>query len=101
MIDFVVLAHGLLGAGGIPNPTPIAPPGAGAINGVLNNIKWLAGASLIAGFLGGLAVWVGGRLVDYPRAGRFGMIMMIVACAGAILYGISYPTIEHFAGYQQ
>ena len=33
-----------------PDPTPKAPPGSAAISGILDNLKWLAGGALIAGF---------------------------------------------------
>jgi hypothetical protein len=43
-------------------------------------------------------VWAGGRWVDHHRAGRVGVIMMLCAMAGGILYGIGYQLISHFAG---
>jgi hypothetical protein len=84
----------------IPNPPPAQPPGAEKIVEILGNIKWGAGVALIAGFFIGLLVWAGGRWVDHHRAGRVGLIMMICALAGAILYAIGWQLISHFAGTQ-
>lgn len=84
--------------GAIPNPAPVAPPGSGAILEVVGNAKWGAGISLVIGFFIGLLVWVGGRWVDHHRAGRVGLIMMLCALSGGILYGVGYQLISHFAG---
>lgn len=92
----IVLAAWLDGA--IPNPAPVAPPGADAILAVVGNAKWGAGISLLIGFFIGLLVWVGGRWVDHHRAGRVGLVMMLCALAGGILYGVGYQLISHFAG---
>lgn len=85
-------------AGAIPDPAPIAPPGAGAILQAVGNAKWGAGISLVVGFFMGLLVWAGGRWVDHHRAGRVGLIMMLCALAGGVLYGVGYQLISHFAG---
>jgi CHASE2 domain-containing sensor protein len=90
-------ALALLADPGIPNPKPVAPPDSKEILDVLNNIKWLAGAGLMAAFFIGLLVWSGGRWVDHHRAGKVGLVMMMVACVGAVLYGTAYPLISHFA----
>ncbi|MET8848630.1 hypothetical protein [Amycolatopsis sp. NPDC004625] len=83
----------------IPNPTPVQPEvGGDKILGLLNNVKWGAGVALIAGFFIGLIVWVGGRWVDHHRAGKVGVVMMLCAVAGAILYGIGWSLINSFAG---
>ncbi len=83
----------------IPNPTPVQPEvGGDKILGLLNNVKWGAGVSLILGFFVGLIVWVGGRWVDHHRAGKVGVVMMLCAVAGAILYGIGWSLINSFAG---
>jgi hypothetical protein len=96
MITYLDLALRLSGA--IPNPAPVAPPGAKAILDVVGNAKWGAGVSLVIGFFVGLLVWVGGRWVDHHRAGRVGLVMMLCALAGGILYGVGYQLISHFAG---
>lgn len=83
---------------GIPNPAPVPPPGAEKILELVGNLKWGAGVALLVGFFGGLVVWAGGRWVDHHRAGRIGVIMMLCALAGGILYGIGYQLISHFAG---
>jgi hypothetical protein len=83
----------------IPNPTPVQPEvGGDKILGLLNNVKWGAGVALILGFFVGLIVWVGGRWVDHHRAGKVGVVMMLCAVAGAILYGIGWSLINSFAG---
>jgi hypothetical protein len=82
----------------IPNPAPVPPPGAEKILELVGNLKWGAGVALLVGFFGGLVVWAGGRWVDHHRAGRVGVIMMLCAMAGGILYGIGYQLISHFAG---
>ncbi|WP_017975791.1 hypothetical protein [Actinopolyspora halophila] len=82
----------------IPNPGPEAPPGADAILGVVSNIKWGAGVALLVGFFVGVLVWAGGRWVDHHRAGKVGVVMMLCALGGGILYGIGYQLITHFAG---
>ena len=83
---------------GIPNPPPTPPPGAEKILELVGNLKWGAGVALLVGFFGGLVVWAGGRWVDHHRAGRIGVMMMLCALAGGILYGIGYQLISHFAG---
>jgi hypothetical protein len=84
--------------GAIPNPPPVAPPGAQAILDAVGNAKWGAGISLVVGFFMGLVVWAGGRWVDHHRAGRVGLIMMLCSLAGGVLYGVGYQLISHFAG---
>lgn len=95
MID-IVLDVGWLAQ--IPDVPPKPPPGAGKILDVVGNAKWAAGIALLVGFFMGLVVWAGGRWVDHHRAGRVGVIMMLCALGGAILYGVGYPLITHFAG---
>ncbi|MGW4527897.1 hypothetical protein [Amycolatopsis sp. NPDC004378] len=84
----------------IPNPGPSAPPGANEILGVVGNVKWAAGIALLVGFFAGLVVWAGGRWIDHHRAGRIGLIMMLCAIGGGLLYGIGWQLINHFAGSQ-
>lgn len=82
----------------IPNPAPVAPQGSGKILELVGNIKWGAEVALVVGFFVGLMVWAGGRWVDHHRAGRAGVVMMLCAVGGGILYGIGYQLISHFAG---
>lgn len=82
----------------IPNPGPVAPPGSEKILQAVGHAKWGAGIALLVGFFIGLLVWAGGRWVDHHRAGRIGVIMMLCALGGALLYGIGYQLISHFAG---
>ena len=51
-------------------------------------IKWVAGASLIACFLGGIVAFTAGRLFDHHRTGRMGLIFMMAAGVGAILFAV-------------
>lgn len=100
LADWLVQAPGVLDAPpppAIPNPAPKEPPGAKQVLGVLSNVKWAAGAALILGFLMGLIVWAGGRWVDHHRAGKIGVVMMLCAVGGAILYGIGWTLISSFA----
>lgn len=87
-----------LAQGQIPNPAPVAPPGNEKILEVVGNAKWGAGIALVVGFFVGLMVWAGGRWVDHHRAGRIGLIMMLCAIAGGLLYGIGWQVINQFAG---
>lgn len=81
----------------IPNPPPVAPPGAQKITQVVSYIKWGAGLAIIGCFFGGLVTFAGGRLVDHHRYGRMGSTMMIASIFGALLYGIGYAMITSFA----
>ncbi|MBQ0928815.1 hypothetical protein [Saccharopolyspora endophytica] len=79
------------------NPTVRMPPGADKIMNVAGNVKWGAGVALMVGFFMGLLVWAGGRWVDHHRAGKVGVIMMLCAVGGGILYGVGYQLISTFA----
>lgn len=96
MNTYTDLVEHLLGT--IPNPAPVAPPGSEKILEVVGNAKWGAGIALLVGFFVGLVVWAGGRWVDHHRAGRIGVIMMLCALGGGLLYGIGWQLISHFAG---
>lgn len=82
----------------IPDIDPKPPPGAAKITTIVANTKWAAGIALLVGFFVGLIVWAGGRWVDHHRAGKVGVIMMLCALGGAILYAIGYQLISSFAG---
>lgn len=82
----------------IPNPAPVAPPGADKVTEAAGTFKWGAGIALVVGFFAGLAVWAGGRWVDHHRAGKVGVVMMLCGVAGGLLYAVGYPLINHFAG---
>lgn len=82
----------------VPDIDPKAPPGAAKIKGIVAYIKWGAGIALLVAFFAGLIVWAGGRWVDHHRAGKIGVIMMLCALGGAILYAIGYSLINSFAG---
>jgi hypothetical protein len=97
MIVHIIQSAVFLAAGPIPNPAPVAPAGSGQILGVLGNAKWGAGVALAVGFFVGLVVWAGGRWVDHHRAGRIGLIMMLCACFGGLLYAVVPQIINGFA----
>ena len=82
----------------LPNPAPAPPPGSEKILEVVAQAKWGAGLALVMGFFVGLIVWAGGRWVDHHRAGRIGLVMMLCAIAGGLLYGIGWQVISYFAG---
>jgi hypothetical protein len=93
-----MVAHTIVDwVGQLPNPAPVEPPGSARILGVVSNVKWAAGVSLIVGFLTGLIVWAGGRWIDHHRAGRIGIVMMLCSIGGAILYGIGWTLINGFS----
>lgn len=80
-----------------PNPEVRQPPGADKVLNVAGNVKWGAGIALMVGFFMGLLIWAGGRWVDHHRAGKVGVIMMLCAIGGGILYGVGYQLISSFA----
>lgn len=82
---------------GIPNVTPETPPGGDRILHLVGQVKWGAGVALVVGFFAGLIVWAGGRWVDHHRAGRIGLVMMLCAIGGALLYSVGYTLISSFA----
>lgn len=82
----------------IPDIAPVPPPGAKKILQIAGNTRWAAGIALVIGFFVGLVVWAGGRWVDHHRAGKIGVIMMLCAIGGAILYGIAFELLNGFAG---
>jgi hypothetical protein len=82
----------------IPNPPPSPPPGSEKIVELVGNVRWGAGVALIIGFLVGLVAWAGGRWVDNHRFGRLGLIMMLCALAGGILYAVGWQLISYFSG---
>ncbi|GAA3561103.1 hypothetical protein GCM10022222_51090 [Amycolatopsis ultiminotia] len=88
-------------AADIPNPLPSKPPGSEKILGLVGNVRWAAGLALMVGFFMGLVVWAGGRWIDHHRAGKVGLVMMLCAVGGAILYGIGWTVINGFAGSPQ
>lgn len=86
------------GGGVLPNPAPVAPPGAEKITTLIGYLRWGAGAAIVAGFLAGLILFAGGRILDHDRFGRIGATMLVVAVGAAFLYGIGYSVLSAFAG---
>ena len=81
----------------IPNPAPVAPPGADKLNQILSWIKWLALIGAVAAFFGGLIVFGAGRLVDNRRYGSTGAMMIISSMAVALLFALGPQLIQSFA----
>lgn len=96
MIEHVETA--MLLAQQLPNPGPKPPPGSAQIEEIAAYVKWGAGLALVVAFFAGLIVWSAGRLVDHRGAGRSGVVMMLCAIGGGLLYGIGYQVISSFAG---
>ena len=51
-------------------------------------MKWIAGAGIIACFLGGIVAFTAGRMFDHHRTGRMGLIFMMAAGVGAMLFAV-------------
>ena len=94
----IVLSAHVAPTQSLPNPAPVAPPGAEKLTQVVGYIKWAAGLALLAGFFAGVLVFAGGRWVDHHRAGRVGSTMIISSLFGGLLYGVGYTMISTFAG---
>ena len=85
------------GGGPLPDPAPVAPPGAEQITEVIGYLRWGAGAAIIAGFLAGLILFAGGRVADHHRFGRMGTITMIASVGAAFLYAVGWQILSAFA----
>lgn len=85
------------GAGVLPDPRPVAPPGADQITEVISYLRWGAGAAIVAAFLGGLILFSGGRMADNHRFGRMGTLTMIAAIGAAFLYAVGWQVLNTFA----
>ena len=98
MFDHLTLGQWTLLAGVVPNPGATAPPGSEKILSLIGFVKWVAGASLIACFLGGIVAFTAGRLFDHHRTGRMGLIFMMAAGVGAILFAVGPQILNTLAG---
>lgn len=85
------------GNGGLPDPGPVAPPGAEQITEVISYLRWGAGGAIVAAFLGGLILFTGGRMADNHRFGRMGTLTMIAAVGGAFLYAVGWQILNTMA----
>ena len=71
------------------------PPGSKKILSVVGFVKWVAGAAIIACFLGGIVAFTAGRMFDHHRTGRVGLIFMMAAGVGAVLFAVGPELLEH------
>jgi hypothetical protein len=60
--------------------------------------QWIAGASIVGLFFGGIATAAAGRVWDHHGSGRLGARMIIGSLALAVLFGLGYTLITQFAG---
>jgi hypothetical protein len=93
-----VLDHLTALAGAIPPVTTQAPPGSEKILSIVGFVKWIAGAGIIACFLGGIVAFTAGRMFDHHRTGRIGLIFMMAAGAGAMLFAVGPQLLNTLAG---
>ena len=88
MFHQTVLDHLTVLAGAIPKVNTQAPPGSEKILSIVGFVKWIAGAGIIACFLGGIVAFTAGRMFDHHRTGRMGLIFMMAAGVGAMLFAV-------------
>lgn len=75
---------------GIPDPTPVEPPGVGGITTIVNWVAWGAVIICTLGFLAGAAYLAIGAFMGHEMKGAKGVGLSIVGCvmvgaAGALL----------------
>ena len=75
-----------------------APPGSEKILSLVGFVKWIAGARIIACFLGGIVAFTAGRMFDHHRTGRMGLIFMMAAGVGAMLFAVGPQLLDTLAG---
>ena len=90
MFHQTVLDHlTVLAGGAIPKVnTQGHPTGSEKILTIVGFVKWIAGAGIIACFLGGIVAFTAGRMFDHHRTGRMGLIFMMAAGVGAMLFAV-------------
>ncbi|MEV5542807.1 hypothetical protein AB0L13_38895 [Saccharopolyspora shandongensis] len=81
----------------LPNPPPVQPNWSGKVVELVGNIRWLAGLALVACFFLGVIVWSAGRGIDHHRAGRIGIVMMLVGVFGGLAWALGYTLISYMA----
>jgi MFS family permease len=77
---------------------PQAPPGFEAIQQIVGYVQWIAGASIVGLFFGGIIAATAGRLWDHHGSGRLGVRMIVGSLALSVLFGLGYTLISQFAG---
>jgi hypothetical protein len=99
-----VLAHDVVAELPMQDPGPFddiapqAPPGFEAIRQIVGYLRWIAGASIIGLFFGGILAATAGRLWDHHGSGRLGARMIVGSLALAVLFGLGYTLLAQFAG---
>jgi hypothetical protein len=84
--------------GPIDDIAPQAPPGFQAIRQIVGYVRWVAGASILGLFFGGIVTATAGRLWDHHGSGRLGARMIVGSLALAVLFGLGHMLISQFAG---
>ena len=82
----------------IPNPAPVAPPGSSKILEIVGWVKWIALASIVGLFFGGIVVSTVGRVGDHHGSGRTGARLIVASLALAFLSAVGYSVITTLAG---
>jgi hypothetical protein len=77
---------------------PQAPPGFEAVQRVVAYVRWIAGASILGLFFGGIVAATAGRLWDHHGSGRLGVRMIVGSLALAVLFGLGHTLVSQFAG---
>jgi MFS family permease len=72
----------------IPTIPKVTPPGSEKILDIVGFVQWVAGAGIIACFLGGIVAFTAGRMFDHHRTGRMGLIFIMAAGVGALLFAV-------------
>lgn len=95
----LVLDHlALFGADVIPVVPVKPPPGSEKILTIVGFVKWGAGVAIIACFLGGVVAFTAGRMFDHHRTGRVGLIFIMAAGVGAVLFAVGPELLNTLAG---
>jgi MFS family permease len=98
LIQDAVTAFPVQDPGPFDEIAPQAPPGFQAIQQVVGYVQWIAGASIIGLFFGGIIAATAGRLWDHHGSGRLGVRMIVGSLALSVLFGLGYALISQFAG---
>jgi hypothetical protein len=70
------------------DPTKSTAPGGAIVQELLNTIAFFAGATSLAAFAFGAALWgIGGRMMHSSSGAAMGKMTMVAAVGGAILLG--------------
>lgn len=78
---------------GVPQPTPVAPPGSDGFLTVLNWVFWFVLLACIAGFLVSIGMLIYNAVRGNPIQG---VVMLLVCIVGAILAGSAVAILNMF-----